>query len=167
MKNTNTANAIKLTPAMKSIAWKTYHTIVDALIATVNYAPDAAHKIDCACSNLTATIKAVHGVEVDASCLWSNVLVRLVSYKTRKADGKKWVKFNAFAGTNGFSKWVIDYKPESAIEVESKAGNDPSVKKTRAKKSEPLPTSKEVAVNILKSLPEEERLALLEQLLAA
>lgn len=164
MKNTATTTTIKMTAAMKSSAWKSYNAIVDALIATVNYAPDAAHKIDCACSNLTATIKAVHGVEVDAPALWSNVLIRLVSYKTRKADGKKWVKFNGIAS---FNTWVKTYKPESAIEVESKAGNDPSVKKTRAKKSESLPTSKEVAVNILKSLPEEERLALLEQLLAA
>lgn len=166
MKNTTTTTT-KLTPAMKSIAWKTYHIIVDALIATVNYAPDAAHKIDCACSNLTATIKAVHGVEVDASALWSNMLIRIVSYKTRKVDGKKWVKLNPFAGSNGFSKWIVDYKPEFALEVESKAGNDPTAKKPSAKKSEPKPTSKETAVNFLMSLPEEERMALLEQLIAA
>jgi hypothetical protein len=59
---------------------------------------------------------------------------------------------------------VKEYKPESALDVEFKAGVDPNAKKTTSKT---MPTNKEVAFNILKNLPEEERMKLVEALLAA
>ena len=169
MKSTTTnatATTIRLSTAQKSESYKVYLSIRDALIAVANYAPDAAQSIDFACNGLAALVKSVHGVEVNAAALWSNVLVRLVSYKTKKANEEKgivarqWVKFNGIAT---FNKWVKEYAPVNALEVEANAGKDPSVKSPK----KAMPSKKEVAFNVLKALPEEERMALTEQLLAA
>lgn len=159
MKNNTTT--IKMTAAVKSQSYRAYLTVKDALVSVANYQPDAAEKVNSACSALCGLVKSLHNVNVDPTAIWSNLLIRLVSYKTRKADGKKWVKFNGIAT---FNKWVKEYMPESTLEVEAKAGVDPSAKKSA---KQPMPTNKEVAINILKNLPEAERLALLEQLLAA
>lgn len=170
MKNTNTnatITAIRLSAAQKSESYKVYLSIRDALIAVANYAPDAAQSIDLACNGLAALVKSVHGVEVNAAALWSNVLVRLVSYKTKKANEEKgivarqWVKFN---NLSSFNKWLKEYAPVNTLEVEWKAA-EPNTSKKSSKK--PMPTNKEVAINVLKALPEEERMALIEQLLAA
>ena len=160
-KNTTTATTIKMSREQKSMSYRAYLTVKDALISVANYQSDSTEKVNDACAALKELVLSLHGVDEKATTLWSNLLIRLVSYKTRKADGAKWVKFNGIAT---FNKWVKEYKPESALDVEFKAGNDPSAKKP-AKQS--MPTNKEVAFNILKNLPEEERMKLVEALLAA
>ncbi len=153
--------SIKMNKNQKSLSYNTYLTVKDALIAVANYQPDSNAKVNQACAALTNLVRDLHGVDETPTNLWSNLLIRLVSYKTRKADGAKWVKFNGIAT---FNKWVKEYKPESALDVEFKAGVDPNAKKATSKA---MPTNKEVAFNILKNLPEEERMKLVEALLAA
>ena len=152
---------IKMNKNQKSLSYNAYLTVKDALVSVANYQPDSAEKVNSACSALCGLVKSLHNVDVDATAIWSNLLIRLVSYKTRKADGAKWVKFNGIAT---FNKWVKEYMPKSALDVEFKAGVAPNAKKDEKK---PLPTNKEVAFNILKNLPEEERMKLVEALLAA
>lgn len=174
MKNTNTnatksTSTIRLSSAQKSEMYQSYLSVKDALVAVYTHAPDAAQSIDLACNSLAALIKSVHGVEVNAAALWSDVLVRLVSFKTKKANEEKgitarqWVKFNGLGGSNGFTSWLKNYSTANNHEVEWKA-EDPN-KEKKSKKA--MPSKKEVAINVLKALPEEERMALIEQLLAA
>lgn len=154
---------IKLSTAQKSLSYKAYIAVTESIVASIKHKPESPEKQSSACAALASLVKSVHQVDVSGADLLAEVLIRLVSFKTRKADGRKWVKFN---GIGSFNTWVKSFIVDG-YEVESNAGKDPSQRKPRAPKTEEekMASRKDATMNFLKSMSKEEREAFLLQLM--
>lgn len=123
--------SIKLTSAQNSMVYHAYVNMTQYVMSSINNTlTEEQHKNHV--EYLHDLVKDIHGIDVSGDALHAMFMVKLVSFRTRKADGHTFVKV---VGIGSFKTFVKGYKDLHVDEVLSNAGKDPAEKATKKGKT--------------------------------
>lgn len=166
--NTTSTTAVKMTTTVKmtkEMKTASYHAFISVKqVVVASYNPAMFAQMDDlmkdAEGKLSALVKSVRSIDVPGVVLLNRVMTRLTKETTPRSTGITKVKGNGIAS---FNNWLKSADFSAAVSVEMAEGKDPSLTQTKKRmtKEEKEAKEREKLIALVKSMSEDEKMALL------